>query len=128
MNPRIRGDRGDATTEMVLTVPALMLVVFLIIQFGVWYHANNVAEAAAQEGVRAARVMDGTAAAGQTTAASFMARNAPGAVTGTVVSVTRNTNITQVDITATLAAIIPGIHLPVHATAVSPVERFRPPR
>ncbi len=128
MHPRIRGDRGDATTEMVLTVPALMLVVFIIIQFGIWYHANNVAEAAAQEGVRAARVMDGTATAGQTTAAAFMTRNAPGAVTGTVVSATRNINIAQVDINATLAAIIPGIRLPVHATAVSPVERFRPAR
>jgi len=128
MHPRIRGDRGDATTEMVLTVPALMLVVFIIIQFGIWYHVNNVAEAAAQEGVRAARVMDGTAIAGQATAAAFMVRNAPGAVTGTVVSATRNVNTAQVDIDATLAAIIPGIRLPVHATAVSPVERFRPPR
>ena len=53
---RARGERGSATTELVIAMPALLLLIMSIIQFGLWYHASHVAKAAAQEGVRAARI------------------------------------------------------------------------
>ncbi|MGH8998544.1 MAG: hypothetical protein ACRDY7_04055 [Acidimicrobiia bacterium] len=43
---RMRDERGEATTELAL-----------------WYHASHVAEAAAQEGARAARAFGGSAEA-----------------------------------------------------------------
>src|SRR4051794_7013027 len=41
---------------MVIVLPALLLLIFLGIQFALWFHASHVALAAAQEGARAARV------------------------------------------------------------------------
>jgi Flp pilus assembly protein TadG len=118
-------ERGESATEMVLAVPVLMLLVFLVIQFGLWYHANHVAEAAAQEGVRAARVVDGSAAAGQARAAEFMGEAAPSLVRGTVVVATRTDEQAAVEVTGELQSIVPGLRLPVRAEARSPVERFR---
>lgn len=110
---------------MVIAVPVLMFMVFLVIQFALWYHANAVAEAAAQEGVRTTRLVDGTADAGQSRAAEFMADNAPSLVQGTIVASTRTIDIARVEVSGTLRSIVPFIHLPVHAEAESPTERFR---
>ncbi len=110
---------------MVLVVPVLMLLVFTVIQFGLWYHANNVAEAAAQEGTRVARQADGTDDAGQFRAEAFMAANAPSLVSLTAVSATRTDDTVTVEVTGTLASIVPGIDLPVHAHAESAIERFQ---
>ena len=68
MARRLDRDRGSATTEAVLLTPVLLFLVMLVIQFGLWYHAQHVAQAAAQEGVRSARVEGSTADAGRTRA------------------------------------------------------------
>src|ERR1700674_3598976 len=60
-----RNEAGAATTEFVIIVPALMLLIMLVIQFALYYHAANVATAAAQDSVRAARIENGSAGAGQ---------------------------------------------------------------
>ena len=62
---RHRNQRGDATLEAVLAVPVLLLLIFMVLQFGLYYHAAHSAEAAAQEGARAARLDGGTAADGR---------------------------------------------------------------
>src|SRR4051812_15238082 len=62
MTPRrLRGERG-ATTELVVMFPAFMFLVFLGIQFALYYHASHVALAAAQEGARTLRVTQDVAA------------------------------------------------------------------
>src|SRR5438874_7444662 len=48
---RLEGDHGSVTTETVLLTPVLLFLVMIVIQFGLWYHAEHVAKAAAQEGV-----------------------------------------------------------------------------
>lgn len=125
MTRRRPNERGEATTEMVLIVPVLMLLVFTVIQFGLWYHANHVAEAAAQEGVRAARMEDGSAEAGQARAEAFMARNAGSLVERPSVSSLRTDDSARVEVEGTLRSLVPGLSLPIHALAESPVERFR---
>ena len=45
-----------------LVAPALLFALMLIVQFGLMFHARNVAEQAAQEGAAAARQFDGTEA------------------------------------------------------------------
>ena len=54
MRRRWREESGEATTEMVLIVPVLLLLLLVVVQFGLWYHAQHVVQAAAQEGTRAA--------------------------------------------------------------------------
>ena len=124
MRTRLRDDRGE-TTEMVLAVPVLMLLVFLVIQFALWYHAENVAEAAAQEGVRAARALDGSAEAGQGRAEAFIASSAPTLIVDVSVHGERSDETARVEVNGTLKSIIPGLRLAIHAEAESPTERFR---
>ena len=39
---RARGERGDATVEMVIVVPVLIFLIMCIIQFGLWMHASRI--------------------------------------------------------------------------------------
>jgi Flp pilus assembly protein TadG len=50
----MRRERGSVAVELAIVAPALMLLVLGVLQFGLWYHAQNVVETAALEGARAA--------------------------------------------------------------------------
>lgn len=123
---RLRDERGDATVEAVLAVPVLLLLVLLVIQFGLYYHAAHTAEAAAQDGARAARVEGASAADGVDRARTFMADAAPTLVDDVTITATRDTDTARVEVRGVVHAIVPGLNLTVHADAESPVERFRP--
>ena len=125
MARRARREDGQATTEVVLIVPVLLFVLLMVLQFGVWYHAQHVATAAAQEGVRAARLEGGTADAGHRRATEFLASAGPTVVTGPVVTASRDADRATVEIAGRAATVVPGISLPVRAVAAGPVERFR---
>ncbi|MGD9793839.1 MAG: TadE/TadG family type IV pilus assembly protein [Acidimicrobiia bacterium] len=122
---RFRDERGDATVEAVLAVPVLLLLITIVIQFGLYYHAAHTAEAAAQEGARAARVEGAVAADGQQRAEAFMADAAPTLVDNVTVIATRGTETAHVEVRGTVHSIVPGLTLRVQADAASPVERFR---
>jgi len=122
---RVRDDRGSASTELVIAMPVLLLMIMLIVQFGLWYHAGHVAEAAAREGVRTARIETGTATAGRQRAEAFVANAAPTLLVDVAVTSTRTADTARVEVTGTVHAVVPGINLPVHAVAQSPVEAFR---
>ena len=120
-------ERGEATTEMVLVVPVLLVLITLVIQFALWYHASNVAEAAAEEGVRAARLRGGTAETGQATTENFLSQAGPTIVVAPEVSVSRDTDTARVEVHGRVVSVVPGISLPIDAVAESPLEEFRPP-
>jgi Flp pilus assembly protein TadG len=126
---RSADQRGVATIEMAIIFPVTLLIVFGIVQFGVWYHASDVAKAAAQEGVRAARVEGGSAQAGADRANQILDENARSLIGGRHVVPFRDQNEARVEVTGTCIRVvpIPGLSLPVHAVAESPVERFRAP-
>jgi Flp pilus assembly protein TadG len=121
-----RDERGDAAVEAVLITPVLLFLIMVVIQFGLWYHASHVAQAAAQEGTSAARVQGATAQDGQVRAQQFMAGAAPALVSGVTVIATRDGNITRVEVNGTVGSLVPGLTFHVHGEAQSPVERFRP--
>jgi Flp pilus assembly protein TadG len=125
MTRRLREERGDATVEAVLAVPVLLLLIMLVIQFGLYYHAAHTAEAAAQEGVRVARTEGASATDGQRRAEDFMADAAPTLVDDVTVIATRDADVAHVDVRGTVHSIVPGLNLTIHAEAQSPVERFR---
>ena len=118
-------ERGSATTEVVLLTPVLLFLVMLVVQFGLWYHAEHVAQAAAQEGVRTARLEGSTADAGRTRAADFLANLGSTIVQEPVVTATRDADTASVSVQGRAVAVVPGFSLPVKASASSPVERFR---
>ena len=83
------GDRGSSAVELVLLTPVLLVAVFLIVQFALWYHARGIVLAAAQEGARAARAEQGSAAAGQARAHAYLDALGGDLVTDAAATVTR---------------------------------------
>lgn len=121
---RQAADRGAATTEIVLLTPVLLFLLLVIIQFGLWYHAQHVANAAAEQGVASSRAFSGSAEEGRERAEEFLAAAAPTLVEGAVVESDRSGDVATVEVSGTAVALIPGLTLSVRAEASSPVERF----
>ncbi len=122
--PRARGEAGVATLALVLTIPAVLFLLMSVAQFVVYYHASHLATAAAQEGVRAAQVVDGTAADAQARTEDFLAQAGPALVLSPVVAVTRDVDNARVEVSAHAPQLIPGIALAIHAVAHGPTEQF----
>jgi len=112
---------------MAIIFPITLLIVFGIVQFGIWYHANDIAQAAAQQAVRAASSYEGTQTDGTREAGHVLTENANGLIIHTGIACSRNPNTATVTVTGDALEVIPFIPLPVKATATSPVESFRPP-
>lgn len=122
---RGRGEKGSAVTETVLLTPILLFLVMLVIQFGLWFHAQHVARAAAEEGARAARAEAGSADAGRDRAEAFLDQAGPTIITDRTVTVTRNADVVTVEVRGHSVNVVPGFTLTIEASASSPVERFR---
>ncbi|HEY1640797.1 MAG TPA: TadE family protein [Streptosporangiaceae bacterium] len=52
---RDQPDRGSSVVELAVLTPALMMLCMLILQFGLWFNARQVALASAQAGATVAR-------------------------------------------------------------------------
>lgn len=125
---RHRDERGSTTVaQTVIVAPVLLFILMLIVQFGLMFHARNVAEQAAQEGAAAARRFDGSAAAGNQQARQFLASLGPSTLRNQHVAVTRGPDQATATITGTVISLVPFVHLHVSETAAGPVERYVPP-
>jgi Flp pilus assembly protein TadG len=122
---RSRDERGSVTIQMVFLMPALFLVMFLGVQGALYYHAREVALAAAQEGAREAGSENGTRDSGVETANAFL-KDAGGSdvMTSTSVSGSRTTTTATVTVTGKSMSVIPGWHVTVSQSASVPVERL----
>ena len=123
--PRRRGERGSTTTEAVLVTPALIFLVMLVVQFGLWFHAQHVAQAAAEEGARAGRAERGSSAAGRDRTNAFLDQAGPTILTGRQVTVGRTPEAVTITVGGRSRQVVPGYSLPIRAVASSPLERFR---
>lgn len=120
------GDRGAVSAELVIATPLLLLMLLAIVQFALWSHATHIAQAAASQGLAVTRAQDGTAAAGSASAQQMLDQLARGPLTGASVSADRTATSASIRISGTATSVIPFLHLPVHAEAAGPVERFIP--
>ena len=120
-------ESGSAATELVIIMPAVMLLIMLVVQFALYYHGANVATAAAQDAVRAARVEAGSVGAGRNRADALLARSGGGTLEGAQVSVSRDGRRVHVEVTGEVASVIPGVHLHITRDADGPIEQFLPP-
>ena len=98
----------------------------LVVQAALVWHARNIAEAAAQEGLRSARLYGGTSDAGQTRAQSFLTQTAGDLLTNTSVTVERTGERASVRVSGRTLSLVPGLRPRVGALAAGPVERFVP--
>lgn len=125
---RVRNEQGTASlAQTVLVAPALLLALMLIVQFGLFFHAKNVAESAAQEGAAAGRRFDGSEAGAAERARMFLAELGPRMLSNEAVSAQRTPETATVTITGTVISLVPGLDLKVEESASGPVERYVPP-
>lgn len=122
---RRRGERGDALTEMVIATPVLILFISTVMQFVLWGHATHVAQAAAAEGARAARVAGGSAVDGKEKAGAFLRQAGAGMVRDPVVDVVLDSRNARVEVMGRAPQLVPFLRVPVHAVSEAPTERFR---
>ena len=119
-----RKDRGEATTQLVILTPILIILMFLGVQAAIYFHAANVAAAAASQGAAAsspsARGADSAVAAAQRTVADL------GGHTSRPPMVAIDGNFVVVSVEISVTRIIPFFPSTVMRRAVEPRERFVP--
>jgi Flp pilus assembly protein TadG len=116
-------DRGSASVELTVAAPLLLLLLMLVVQFALWAHATHIAQAAANAGVQTARAYGSTADAGATDATTVLDHLAGTVLNHPRVAAARGATTATVTVTGDAAAVVPGLHLPVTATATAPRER-----
>jgi Flp pilus assembly protein TadG len=115
---------GVATLEAVLVFPVLLLLLMIVFQFALWYNANELATAAAQDGARSARVVGGTAQTGIDRANSLLDESGRSLLLDRQVSAERDEVHARVEVRAVCIALVPGLHLTIDAVADSGTEQF----
>lgn len=112
------------TTQVAVLMPALLFWIMLIVQFGLWYHAKQVADAAAAEAVDAAQAPGATEADGH--AAALVVLDAAGNLGAPEVAVERGLESVTATVRGASPRLVPGFSWSVTGHAEAPVERFIP--
>ncbi|WP_327591323.1 pilus assembly protein (plasmid) [Nonomuraea sp. NBC_00507] len=131
-SPRRRGlasrERGSETVGAVIMLPVLFLAILVSLQTGLWFLARSTALAAAQEGVRAARSHNAPLVSGKSTAEAFAAEVGDGLLDNVRVRARAVGSDIDVQVSATVPSLIPGLTLSVSQGARGPRERFTTPQ
>jgi Flp pilus assembly protein TadG len=117
-----RADNGVSTVELAVLMPVLLFWMMLIVQFGLWAHAKQVATAAADAAADTTKLPDGTEHAGEAEAEAVLAT--AGNLSAPIVHVDRTFDTVTVDIRGDAPRLVPGFAWAVTAHASAPVERF----
>jgi Flp pilus assembly protein TadG len=124
-----RDDRGAAALEVALVAPALMLVILGVLQFGLWHHAQQVVQAAAQEGARMAAAEGAEPTQGRDRALEVLSAGLGRSAEDARIEVRAGADVVRVTIDARLRGLLPlpgltEFRLTSNASAYA--ERFRP--
>lgn len=120
-------ERGAASIELVILLPAIFAVLFLGMQAALYFHARTIAIATAQEGARAAGAENGTSGDGSRAAAAYLADVGGDALESTHVRVSRTATTASVTITGRSLSVLPGWRPTVRQEATVTVERLTAP-
>ena len=120
------GDRGSVTLELAIVFPVLLLIVTVLIQYALWFHARSLALAAAQQGVAVARAYHSTLPAGRDSALAFVADHGADTLLNPAATVTNpSARQVQVVVAGRSLSVLPGVAGPVVSqSATGPVEHF----
>ena len=124
MGRRVRDERGMTTIQVAILFPVVLFWIMLIVQYGLWWHAKQVANAAAAEAVDAAQVSFGTARDGEDAASSYLAQS--GNLDNVTITVSREPTAVTVEVHGDAPQLVPGFEWAVTARSTAPVERFIP--
>jgi Flp pilus assembly protein TadG len=125
---RRHDERGSASIELVILLPALFAVMFLGMQAALYYHARTVAIAAAQEGARAAGAETGREVDGTSAANTFVAdAGGDDVLPGATSAANRTATTATVTVRGFSLSVVPGWTPVVEQSATVPVERLTAP-
>ncbi|WP_436232702.1 TadE family protein [Actinacidiphila alni] len=125
-------DRGMTAIEFVFLTPVLFFMIFATVQFGLYFFADHVAQAAAQAGARKARAEADADPGGWSDKATAEAKDrieqlGPNLLDGRQVTAVQPDAVTVgIRVTADVPTIFPGFHFKVNESSQGPVERFVP--
>ncbi|MGQ0823785.1 MAG: TadE/TadG family type IV pilus assembly protein [Actinomycetota bacterium] len=112
------------TSQVAILFPVVLFWIMLIVQYGLWWHAKQVANAAAAEAVDAAQVSAGTAREGENAAASYLAE--AGNLSNVTITVTREPTTVIAEVHGDAPRLVPGFEWSVTARSSAPIEQFVP--
>ncbi len=108
-----------------MVVPLAFLLLFTLVQGGVWFHGRSVAHHAAQQAVDAQRAYDAAPGAGEAAADEFLARMG-GSLSGVTVRVSDDGETVSVSVEGNVINLVPGWSGRVSQSVQAPIEKFRP--
>lgn len=115
---------GVIASQLAILMPALLALIMLAVQFGLWAHASQLARAAADEAAYIAALPDSTDTAGQTAAQSLLAQ--AGHLTDITIDIDRTPDTVVATVAGVAPQVVPGFRWSVSATAAAAPERFIP--
>jgi hypothetical protein len=104
----------------------MLLLVLAILQFGIWAHAQHVAQAAARDGAEAARAYGGTDRAARNRATTSLDRLGPTILRDPKVDIDRTNDEVTVTVSGNATSILGLFSFPVSERVRGPLERFVP--
>ena len=113
---------GSASLQIVLVMPVLLALMAATVDLSMLLHANHVAIAAAREGAGVVRAPGGTAAEGRRRAEEAMFQLGGGVIRDATVTAKRGAGRADVQVRGHVRGIVPGLRLPVRASAGGPLE------
>ncbi|WP_411092815.1 TadE family protein [Streptomyces sp. 049-1] len=121
-------DRGDASVQMAIVYPFVLLAAIAVIQASMWYYARQIALTAAREGVTAARAYQASPADGTTRARQVLGRTAGDSLRSASVSASNDGERVRVQVSGVAQSLLPGVPgLTITQSASGPAERWVQP-
>ncbi|GAA3444251.1 TadE/TadG family type IV pilus assembly protein [Planomonospora venezuelensis] len=123
-------ERGATAVELAMITPVVLVVVLLVVQFTLWFHGRQVADAAAREGARLARLdTESWRQDAESRAGEVLRAVGPKLLDGAAVTAWEEDGRRGVEVTATAVQVVPllpATTFTVTARSGGPVECFRP--
>lgn len=122
-------DSGAESVTLAVLFPLVLLLILTLVQAGLWWYAHSVASQAAQAGTDAGRPVGTTTAAASSAARTFATRAGQGVLNNPEIRAAVTADTVQVEVSGTAIRLlpIPGLDLPVTASAHAVKERFTAP-
>jgi hypothetical protein len=121
---RQASDRGSVTLGLAIVFPVVLALIVVILQAALVWHARDLAQAAAAEGLRIERSPSMSVDAGELRARTFLVETSRHLLGNVTISSSRVAGIATVTVTGTALGVLPGLGLRVHTTVSGPVEQF----
>ena len=124
---RVRDERGSSAASFVVLFPVLLVMFMALVQWGLYFHAQSLVDAAAQDGSRAAQDAGGTPDDGHAVADQLLAdATRSGLLNDVTVNVNDTNGIVRAVVRGHVRSFVPlpGFDLTVEGVSEGAKERF----